>query len=100
MTHDERTSRLLESLAWRDRDSAVECADAWYAEHRDSIALVKTNQWEWLRRMGEQATTLVEYVAAVDRCLNKEGREAKPGQPKPERRWKQAELADLLVAEL
>src|SRR6267378_1880088 len=97
---DERTSRLVESLAWRDPDAAVESAEAWYQENRREIAQVRTNQWEWLERMGEGASTFSEYKSEVNRGLNKEGKDPEPGQTPPERRWKQAKLADLLVAEL
>ena len=100
MKPEERASRLLESLQWRDPDASAENADAWYERHRKAIRKIKTNQWEWIRRMGETATTFEEYRKAVDRGLNKKGKQAEPNQEPPERRWKPPELAELLVAEL
>ena len=110
MTDQDRAGRLLESLPWRDPDAAVERAEAWYQQHRVAIAGIKLNQWEAIRRMGETATTFHDYRNAVDRALNKEGKESQPAgkqiqgvgsrEQGPERRWKTPELADLLVKEI
>lgn len=105
MTPLERSARLVESLSWRDSETAVERAETWYSKHESAILGVRLSQWEAIRRVGETETVFNLYRNSINRSLNKGGKDvivtsANDVNEQPERRWKNAELADALVDEL
>lgn len=90
--YDERSARLLATMQWWDADRPLASAQDWLLLHRLQARGVRVNQWESLRRMGEDAATPGNYRQAVERGLS---RKKADGQLEP--RWPSAFLKDLLA---
>ncbi|MBZ5506040.1 MAG: hypothetical protein LAO78_11185 [Acidobacteriia bacterium] len=91
---EQRNARLLGSLRWWHPDRPVASAQEWLLKNSQEAGRIRPNQWEALRRMGENAATPGEYKQAIRVGLS---REIEEGVFEP--RWPKA-LLDALLDEI